>query len=154
MNKFMKAAISEAEVAIQSGIGGPFGAVVVKDGVIIGRGHNEVIANHDPTAHAEMQAIREAAQKLGTHDLGGCTIYATSEPCPMCYSAIHWARIDKIYYGCSRKDAADIGFDDELIYDVLRGKARHARLAEEQIDREACLGPFKAWDKSDKKILY
>jgi guanine deaminase len=154
MNKFMKAAISEAEVAIQSGIGGPFGAVVVKDGVIIGRGHNEVIANHDPTAHAEMQAIREAAQKLGTHDLGGCTIYATSEPCPMCYSAIHWARIDKIYYGCSRKDAADIGFDDELIYDVLRGKARHARLTEEQIDREACLGPFKAWDKSDKKILY
>ncbi|OPL08215.1 MAG: hypothetical protein AVO33_01540 [delta proteobacterium ML8_F1] len=154
MNPFMKAAIEEARIAVEEGLGGPFGAVVVKDGKIIGRGHNEVVDTHDPTAHAEIQAIRAATKLIGSHDLKGCSIYATSEPCPMCYAAIHWARIEKIYYGCTRKDAAAIGFDDELLYDVLRGKATHARLAQEQIERDACLEPFKAWEKSTQKVLY
>lgn len=154
MNPYMQTAIEEAEKSVDRREGGPFGAVIVKDGHILSKGHNQVVKNHDPTAHAEIQAIREASQRLGSFDLSGCTIYTTSEPCPMCYSAIHWARIDKIYYGCTRQDAAEIGFDDELIYDVLSGKRKHAHLEEEQIEREACLKPFKRWDDSSDKTPY
>lgn len=154
MNTFMKEAITEANKSISDLEGGPFGAVIVKDGKIISKGHNQVIGFKDPTAHAEMQAIREACKILDTFDLSGCEIYTTSEPCPMCYSAIHWARIDKIYYGCTREDAAAIGFDDELIYDVLKGKIKHAHLEEEQVDREACLVPFSKWKNSTEKTPY
>jgi guanine deaminase len=154
MNPYMQAAIEEAEKSVDSLDGGPFGAVVVKDGKIISRGHNQVVKSHDPTAHAEMQAIRKAAEFLETFDLSGCVIYTTGEPCPMCYSAIHWARIDKIYYGCTRADAAAIGFDDELIYDVLKGKVKHARLKEEQIERDACLKPFNHWHDNSEKTPY
>lgn len=154
MNPFMQAAIEEAEKSVDRREGGPFGAVIVKDGIILSRGHNQVVGHNDPTAHAEIQAIRLAAETLGTFDLSGCSIYTTSEPCPMCYSAIHWARIGKIYYGCTRQDAAEIGFDDELIYDVLSGKARHARLEEEQIERDTCLQTFRRWNESSDKTRY
>lgn len=154
MNKFMKIAIEEANKSIKAKEGGPFGAVIVKNGEIIAQGHNQVIGTHDPTAHAEIQVIREAAKKLDDFDLSGCEIYTTGEPCPMCYSAIHWARIDKIYYGCTREDAADIGFDDALLYDVMEGKKKHAHLAKEQVDRESCLVPFKKWNKMTDKTPY
>ena len=154
MNKFMRIAIEQANKSLEEKDGGPFGAVIVKDGKVIAKGHNQVIASHDPTAHAEIQVIREAAKKLNNFDLSGCEIYTTSEPCPMCYSAIHWARIDKIYYGCTKEDAAEIGFDDALIYEVLQGKKKHARLAKEQVDREPCLVPFKKWNKMTDKTPY
>jgi guanine deaminase len=150
----MQEAIKEAKKGITDHEGGPFGAVIVKSGEIISRGHNQVVTHNDPTAHAEMQAIRKACEKLKTFSLEGCEIYSTSEPCPMCYSAIHWARIDKIYYGCSRKDAAEIGFDDQLLYDVLKGKSPQKHIHSEQIERKACLAPFKEWQDSDNKIPY
>ena len=115
MNEYMRIAIEEAEEGVRCDHGGPFGAVVVYNGKVIARGHNRVIATNDPTAHAEMEVIREAARKLGRFDLSDCEIYSSCEPCPMCFSAIHWAKMKNLYFGCSREDAADIGFDDNFI---------------------------------------
>ncbi|MCD6436540.1 MAG: nucleoside deaminase [Clostridiales bacterium] len=154
MNKFMQEAIEEAKKGITCHEGGPFGAVIVKNGKIISRSHNQVVSHNDPTAHAEMQAIRKACEKLNTFNLKGCEIYSTGEPCPMCYSAIHWARIDKIYYGCSRKDAAEIGFDDQLLYDVLKGQHPDKQIESKQIERKSCLEPFKKWQENDSKTPY
>ena len=116
---FMQEAIKESEQNLETGHGGPFGAVIVKDGRIIGRGHNEVIKNNDPTCHGEIQAIRDACRQLGTYDLTGCELYTSAEPCPMCLSAIIWANIKTVYYGNSAKDAAAIGFRDDFIYHFI-----------------------------------
>ena len=120
-DKFMKAAISEAQKGIRAGHGGPFGCVIVKDGNIVGKGHNEVIKRNDPTCHGEMEAIRDACARLGTEDLSGCELYTTAEPCPMCLGGILWANIKRVYYGCSRQDTHGIGFRDDVFYKYLDG---------------------------------
>ena len=119
MNKYMEEAIREAEIGIERRHGGPFGAVVVRNGKIVGRGHNMVVGTNDPTAHGEIVAIREASKVIENFDLSDCQLYTTSEPCPMCYSAIHWSRIPVVYYGATKEDAAKIGFDDQLLYCLL-----------------------------------
>ena len=154
MNKYMKQAIDEAFKGMRSDEGGPFGAVIVKDGEIIAIGHNEVLKTNDPTAHAEIVAIRKATKKLGRFDLSDCEIYSTCEPCPMCYSAIHWAKMKTLYYGATRYDAADIDFDDQYIYDVILGKTNKLQVKKEQIEQEECLAPFKEWSKKVDKVGY
>ncbi|MER3444300.1 MAG: tRNA-specific adenosine deaminase [Meiothermus sp.] len=139
---------------VQSGLGGPFGAVVVKDGQIIARGTNRVTRTNDPTAHAEVVAIREACRVLGTFDLSGCEVYTSCEPCPMCLSAIYWARIGKVYYGCTAQDAAAIGFADQFIYDELARPKSERRLPLEQLERQLCLRAFEAWEQDTNKIPY
>ncbi len=154
MNKkyFMQKAIKEAYRGMRKNDGGPFGAVIVKNEKIIASGHNEVLKTNDPTMHAEIAAIRKAAKKLKRFDLSDCEIYSTCEPCPMCFGAIHWAKIKKLYFGCSRKDAAKIGFDDKFIYDVIRGEAKKKQVAVSQIEKDKCLKIFRAWEnKKDKK---
>ena len=154
MNKYMKAAIEEAFEGMRQGEGGPFGAVIVKDGEIIARAHNEVLKTNDPTMHAEVNAIRKATTKLGRFDLSDCEIYSTCEPCPMCFAAIHWAKMKSLYYGASRFDAADIGFDDQYIYDVINKKATHEQVAIHTIDCEECKEPFKEWSEKVDKTRY
>lgn len=154
MKSFMKIAVDEAKLGVANRDGGPFGAVIVKDGTVIAKGHNQVVATHDPTAHAEVVAIREAAKKLGRFDLSDCILYTTCEPCPMCYSAAHWAKIKKIYFGASRSDAADAGFDDAYIYDVLSGKIANEKMSLEQTERETCLEAFEIYNEDTEKTLY
>ena len=139
----MEHAIREAQKGIESGHGGPFGAVVVRGGRIIGRGHNRVILNQDPTCHGEVEAIRDACRNIGSFSLEGADIYTTSEPCPMCLGAVLWAGIRNIYYGCSRDDAEDIGFRDKVFYDTLEGDRLNYRLIQTQ--REECLGLFEKY---------
>lgn len=127
--------------------GGPFGAVIVKDGEIVATGVNRVTANHDPTAHAEVSAIRAACQKLGTFDLSGCEIYTSCEPCPMCLGAIYWAHLDKIYYGNNKTDAARIGFDDSFIYDELALKREDRNKAMEELLPDEAIAAFQAWEE-------
>ena len=138
MNKFMKMAINEAKKGILNNHGGPFGAVIVKDGKVIAKGHNQVVKNQDATCHGEMMAIRKASKKLNTFDLKGCEIYTTGEPCPMCLGAILWAHIDKVYYGCNIVDTEDIGFKDLEFYNKLENKNSFIK----ELDREACLKRF------------
>lgn len=138
MNRFMKAAIEEAQAGIRSGHGGPFGCVIVKDGDIVGKGHNEVLKQNDPTCHGEIMAIREACRALGTFDLTGCELYTTAEPCPMCSGAVQWANIDKIYYGCSISDTDEIGFRDKVFYSG-------PRCVSEELDRKECLEVFREY---------
>lgn len=152
MSHFMKIAIEEACNGVSNNDGGPFGAVIVRDGEIISKAHNEVAKTNDPTAHAEIVAIRKASSKLKRFNLSDCEIYTSCEPCPMCLSAIHWARIKKIYYGCTKEDAAKIGFDDHYIYDAIKGKEK--KLKETQIERNECLKPFKLWESKTDKIQY
>ena len=153
-DQFMRTASKEAMEGVIKGHGGPFGAVIVKDNIIIARAHNEVIKNNDPTDHAEMIAIRNAAKKLGRFDLSDCELYTSCEPCPMCLSAIHWAKIEKVYFGCTRDDAAEIGFDDKYIYDVIKGTADHKKVDLEQKDRNICLEAFKEWKAKENKVQY
>lgn len=150
----MKIAIQEAFYAIENNEGGPFGAVIVRDGEIIAKAHNEVIKTNDPTSHAEIVAIRRASNILGRFDLGDCEIYSSCEPCPMCFSAIHWAKIKKLYYGCTREDAAIIGFDDKYIYDVINGTAKIKKVDVIQIDRDFSIKPFEKWKLKSNKIQY
>lgn len=154
MNKFMKLALDEAFKGMRAEDGGPFGAAIVKDGKIIAIGHNEVIKTNDPTAHAEIVAIRKATKLLGRFDLSDCEIYSTCEPCPMCFSAIHWAKMKTLYYAATRYDAADIGFDDQYIYDVLEGKATKEQVTIIKIDRDESLEPFKEWTEKLDKVEY
>jgi guanine deaminase len=137
MDQYMKIAIEEAEKGIHNGEGGPFGAVIVKDGAIIGRGHNQVVKNNDPTCHGEMMAIRDACKKLGTFDLSGSVIYTTGEPCPMCLGAILWANIGKVYYGCNVLDTEKIGFRDEKFYEMSKPEKKKEFVKE--LGREECL---------------
>ena len=154
MNKFMEIAKTQADEGMKANEGGPFGAVIVQNGKIIATGHNEVLKTNDPTAHAEIVAIRKATSKLGRFDLSDCEIYSSCEPCPMCFAAIHWAKIKKLYYGCTRFDAAGIGFDDKFIYDVIAGKANTNKVASKEIDREECIKLFKEWDQKQDKTEY
>ncbi len=151
---FMEAAIREGLRGVERGDGGPFGAVLVKDGRIVSRGHNRVVKTHDPTAHAEVQAIRAASRRLGRFDLSDCTLYSTCEPCPMCLAAAYWAKIRKLYFGCTRNDAARIGFDDSYIYRVIQGKVRRPRLRSQELEREACLELFESWRQKKDRVLY
>ena len=152
--KFMQLAIALSERNVNQGGGGPFGAVIVKEGKIVSQSANTVTADNDPTAHAEVAAIRLAAKALNSFDLSDCVIYTSCEPCPMCLGAIYWARISKIYYANTRHDAEEIGFDDKFIYDELALPADQRRLPSEQIMRDEANAAFSDWLKSGKKIEY
>ncbi len=148
---FMQRAITLARTGMESGAGGPFGAVVVKDNEIIAEGWNRVTSSNDPTAHAEVTAIRAACEKLGSFQLDDCVIYTSCEPCPMCLGAIYWARPKKVYYGCSKQDAADIAFDDQFIYDEIEAPISSRQIPFQQVAQAEALEVFKAWaDKVDK----
>lgn len=150
----MQEAIRLSIVNVDEGRGGPFGAVVVKDGKIIARGNNQVTTNNDPTAHAEVVAIREACKVLNTFQLDGCEIYTSCEPCPMCLGAIYWARPDKLYYANSKEDAAIIQFDDQFIYEEISKPIEERKLFTRQILRDEALKAFDKWSKSTNKIEY
>ena len=153
MNKYMNIAKDSALEGITRGDGGPFGAVITSsDGKIIATGNNKVLFLNDPTAHAEIVAIRKACEELGTYDLSGCILYTSCEPCPMCLSAIIWAKIDRVYYGCTRDDAKDIGFRDDFIYEYLKGNISDV-LDMKMLDREECLEAFLKY-KNDKGTIY
>ena len=149
----MRRAIALSEESVRTG-GGPFGAVIVKDGVIVSEASNSVTLDHDPTAHAEVNAIRKATQKLGTFDLEGCEIYTSCEPCPMCLGAIYWAHLDRIYYANDRKDAARIGFDDDFIYKeiALKPQERHKQM--EVLLSEEAKEAFRMWEADGDKEKY
>ena len=149
----MKRAIELSKKNIEHG-GGPFGAVIVKDGKIIGEGFNKVTANNDPTAHAEVEAIREACKNISNFDLNGAEIYTSCEPCPMCLSAIYWARLSKIYYANTKKDAAAIEFDDDFIYTEIPKPISERKISMVQMMRPEALEVFKAWQVSTVKIKY
>jgi len=134
--------------------GGPFGAVIVKDGDIIAQGVNRVTSNIDPTAHAEVNAIREASKKLGTFDLSGCVIYSSCEPCPMCLGAIYWAHLDKLYYANTKQNAKDIGFDDSFIYEEIDLPKEKRKIPTIQILNQEALAAFEKWRTKDDKIEY
>lgn len=139
---------------VKNSHGGPFGAVVVKEGVVIGSGTNQVTASNDPTAHAEIVAIREATTKLGTFDLTGCEIYASCEPCPMCLGAIYWAKITKLYYAATKDDAAKADFDDSYIYKEFALPKNERTMVSLQMMRDDAVKVFEAWNKSDQKVPY
>lgn len=149
----MRKAIALSKENVANG-GGPFGAVIACDGEIIATGVNRVTSNHDATAHAEVSAIRNACAKLGTHDLSGCEIYSSCEPCPMCLGAIYWAHLDRLYYGNDKHDAANIGFDDSFIYDELDLKPEQRRLASSRLLSEEALAAFRLWEEKPDKIEY
>ena len=150
--EFMEIAIGEARNGFLNGDGGPFGAVIVKDGEVVASGHNQVLKNNDSTCHGEIDAIRKAEQKLQTYDLSGCQIYTTGEPCGMCLAAILWANIDKVYYGCSLKDNEEIGFRDDKIDKLLDRDDKLYGSLLEQKEREECLELFKEYKKSERVI--
>jgi len=134
--------------------GGPFGAVIVKNGEVIATGVNRVTSNNDPTAHAEVNAIREAAKKLGHFDLSGCEIYSSCEPCPMCLGAIYWARLDKLFYANSKSDAKDIDFDDSFIYDELDLPLEKRKIPTKQMLRTEAMVAFNKWKDKEDKLEY
>jgi tRNA(Arg) A34 adenosine deaminase TadA len=149
--QFLERAIRLAEESVDTG-GGPFGAVIVKDGKIIASASNRVTVIQDPTAHAEIQTIREAASKLGSWDLSGCILYTSCEPCPMCMGAVYWAHIRQVYYACTHRDARDAGFDDSMIYDELRMPPSERSVSMLQQLRPEGLKAFRKWtDKMDRK---
>lgn len=151
---FMKEAVELSQHSLNSNSGGPFGCVVVKDGKIVGRGNNQVTANNDPTAHAEVVAIREACKNLNSFQLTDCEIYTSCEPCPMCLGAIYWARPKKVYYANSRKDAANIGFDDSLIYDEIKAPIENRIIPLIHFPTDEALTVFKNWAKKLDKTEY
>ena len=142
---YMDEALKEAYEGIENNHGGPFGSVIVRDGKVVGRGHNRVLLNHDPTCHGEMEAIRDACRNLGTHDLSGAILYTTAEPCPMCMGGILWANIRKVYYGCTIKDTDGIGFRDDEFYEMFSNRESVA----EEADREKCLKLFDDYVKKN-----
>ena len=150
---FMKKAIDLSIQNIKDS-GGPFGCVIVKDNNIIAEGVNRVTFNNDPTAHAEIVAIRNACNKLNTFNLERCELYSSCEPCPMCLSAIYWSHIDKVYYGNSRDDAAKIQFDDKFIYDELSLKMTERKIPISQISRDEAIKAFNLWENEENKIKY
>lgn len=151
--KFMEMAISLSEENIDTG-GGPFGAVIVKDGEIISTGTNRVVPNSDPTAHAEIMAIRAACTKLGTFSLEGCTVYSSCEPCPMCLSALYWAGVKRICYGNTKDDAKAINFDDSFIYDQLELAYKDRSIECEHFMRDRALAAFRKWEEKTDKVRY
>lgn len=152
--QFMQRAIELARIGVEQNLGGPFGCIVVKDGLVVGEGNNQVTSSNDPTAHAEVLAIREACKSLNSFQLDGCTIYTSCEPCPMCLGAIYWARPEKVFYACTRDDAAAIGFDDDFIYQEL-GKTNDSReLVLTNLMRDEALEVFRGWSAKSDKIEY
>ena len=151
--ELMRVAIEAAVENVKNG-GGPFGAVIARDGEIVSVGTNRVTPNNDPTAHAEISAIRAACTALGTFDLSGCEIFTSCEPCPMCLGAIYWAHLDKIYYGCNKKDAADAGFDDSMIYDELALPMDSRMKPVEELLADEALKSFDAWRAAEDKVEY
>ena len=153
-SSFMLEAIRLSVANVEEGKGGPFGAIVVKDGVIISRGVNEVTSGNDPTAHAEVVAIRKACQALNTFQLEGCEIYTSCEPCPMCLGAIYWARPSKLYFANSKEDAANIQFDDQFIYEEIAKSVGERKLFTQQMMRDEALEAFRKWSESTLKKEY
>lgn len=151
--KYMRRAIAISRKSVQNG-GGPFGAVVVKDGVVVAASNNRVTMNNDPTAHAEVMAIRKACKKLNTFDLSGCVLYASCEPCPMCLSAMYWAHIDRYFYANQKEDAKSIGFDDQFIYEELDKPVNKRFMPREQILRDEAMEVFQMWNDKEDKIEY
>jgi len=152
-NEFMKRAIELSIKSVNNG-GGPFGCVIVKDEKIISEGSNKVTSSNDPTAHGEIVAIREACKSINNFSLNGCELYSTCEPCPMCLAAIYWARIDKVYYANTRKDAQKIGFDDSLIYSEFQKNIDKRKIPMIQMLRNEALKAFELWDKKIDKVKY
>ena len=151
---FMAEAAKISREKMNAGLGGPFGAVIVRDGKVIGTGFNKVTTDNDPTAHAEVVAIRNACANIGDFNLGGAVIYTSCEPCPMCLASIYWARLDKVYYANTRWDAAKIGFDDAEIYDELAKDIGERKIPMiHMVDEEAALA-FEEWDKKEDKVEY
>ncbi len=152
--EFIKKSIKCAEYGSKNKIGGPFGAVITKDGIQISEGWNTVTTDNDPTAHAEVNAIRKACKALNTFNLNSCCIYVNAEPCPMCLSAIYWARIDKIFFAGTRQDVEKIGFDDSFIYDEINKPLDKRKIPMVQIGRELCFDTFDKWTQLKDKIEY
>lgn len=153
-NDFMQMAIALSVQNVREGLGGPFGAVIVKNGHVVAAGANQVVPTNDPTAHAEVSAIRLACKELNTFALAGCEIYTSCEPCPMCLAAIYWARIDKIYYANTKVDAAAIGFDDNFIYEELEKPMTERKLPIVQMMRDEALSAFRLWSETEGKTEY
>ena len=158
MNEYMKTAKELADDNLKTNVGGPFGACIVKDGKIIGRGSNHVLSNNDPTAHAEVMAIRDACKNIGSYDLSGCEVYTSCYPCPMCLSAIIWSNVKKVYYGNTKIDAANIGFRDDYIYNFIKKLTDNAEddnvLELKCIDREETIKTFNDFSNKDDKTIY
>ncbi|HEV3206659.1 MAG TPA: nucleoside deaminase [Terriglobales bacterium] len=152
--QFMTRAIQLAIENVRSGKGGPFGAVVAKDGSLVAEGVNQVTRSSDPTAHAEVLAIRAACQKLGLFELKGCDLYTSCEPCPMCLGAIYWARVSRVYFGTLAADASKIGFDDSAIYHEIVQPHSQRKIPMIQMMRDEALAPFRAWQETPAKIPY
>ena len=158
LNKYMKIAKELSEDNLKTNVGGPFGACIVKNGKIVGKGSNHVLKNNDPTAHAEIMAIRDACKNIKSYDLSGCELYTSCYPCPMCLSAIIWANIKKVYYGNTKEDAANIGFRDDYIYNYIINLTENSTdksdLMIENIDREETITTFNNFTKKMDKIIY
>lgn len=152
--KFMMEAIALSKSGSQNGEGGPFGCVIVKDDKIVGRGNNKVTSTNDPTAHAEVIAIRDACKNLSTYQLDGCEIYTSCEPCPMCLGAIYWARPKVIYYANNREDAAAIGFDDSMIYQECSKSVNERKIPMHSVARTEAIKVFEEWQANGDKTLY
>ena len=151
---FMRRAIGLAQEGIDSNSGGPFGAVIVKNGEIVGEGCNQVTSTNDPTAHAEVVAIRNACQKLGSFQLDNCILYTSCEPCPMCLGAIYWARPLRVFYAATREDAAQIGFDDQFIYEEIEKNFEHRQMKLVNLMRDEGLAVFENWENKSNKTKY
>ena len=151
---FMQEAIRLADEGMRSNRGGPFGCVIVREGKIIGRGNNRVTSTNDPTAHAEVTAIREACQSLQAYELADCELYTSCEPCPMCLAAIYWARIPSVYFGNTRADAAAIGFDDDFIYQQIPLPPSQRAIKMRPLLRDAAQKTFQAWTEKPDKLRY
>ena len=151
---FVKMAAELGLKGVLNNEGGPFGCVIVKDGEVIGKGNNRVTTINDPTAHAEIQAIRDACQRLGSYQLTGCVLYTSCEPCPMCLGAIYWARPDKVFYAATKEDAAASGFDDHFIYEEIALEPGKRSIEFRQLGRNEALRAFRAWDEKEDKIEY
>lgn len=151
---FLREAIALAQKGMRSGKGGPFGAVIVREGRIIGQGNNQVLSSHDPTAHAEMVAIRDACRTLGHHQLEGCTVYSSCEPCPMCLGALYWARPERIVFASDRHTAAMAGFDDKLIYEELTLPVTKRKILTMRVDLPEAGQVFRDWEDLEDKVPY
>jgi guanine deaminase len=151
--KFLLKAIEQAKKGVEQGAGGPFGCVIVKDGVIVGQGYNQVTSTNDPTAHAEVVAIRDACHQLKTYQLADCDLYASCEPCPMCLGAIYWARPRRVIFACTRNEAAEAGFDDAVIYEEINIPVEERKIPFEHQAEPAAAALFRLWkEKGDKKL--
>jgi tRNA(Arg) A34 adenosine deaminase TadA len=153
-NPFMARAIQLSIESVESGRGGPFGAVIVREGKIVAEGTNQVTSRNDPTAHAEVLAIREACAKLGVFELRDCELYTSCEPCPMCFGAIYWARLSRVYFANTAEDAAKIGFDDSFIYAELKHPPSERRIPSIRMMPDEALSGFRAWEQKPNKIPY